>query len=159
VPASIRAGRPWNTEATALPPGGHPIRIVVADDKRFVEHLGNAGRPHAATGPYRVCTGPRVGQGRTSSLRCGRSTLTNTSGPEPSRSLCRVPYHAGHQVRLRLRTDLPLGVRGALSPQGRQGALAAGTRVRGEGSAAIGLCEPRGGAARGDRSPIMRVIL
>jgi hypothetical protein len=43
------------------------------------------------TGPYRVCTGPRVRQGRTSSLRCGRSTLTNTSGPEPSahRGPCR----------------------------------------------------------------------
>ena len=28
-------------------------------------------------------TGPRVGQGRSSSLRCGRSTLTNTIDPEP----------------------------------------------------------------------------
>src|SRR5207244_9978963 len=50
VPASIRAGRPSNIDATALPThGGHPITIVVADDTRFVEHLGNAGRPHPAT--------------------------------------------------------------------------------------------------------------
>jgi hypothetical protein len=49
VPASVRAGRPSNTDATALPTGGHPIRIVVADDTSFVEHPGNAGRPHAAT--------------------------------------------------------------------------------------------------------------
>ena len=49
VPASLRAGRPSNTDATALPAhGGHPITIVVADDTTFVEHLGNAGRPHAA---------------------------------------------------------------------------------------------------------------
>ena len=27
--------------------GGHPITIVVADDTMFVEHPGNAGRPHA----------------------------------------------------------------------------------------------------------------
>jgi hypothetical protein len=52
VPASIRAGRPSNIDATALPQrGGHPITIVVADDKRFVEHLGNAGRPHVADRP------------------------------------------------------------------------------------------------------------
>jgi hypothetical protein len=44
VPASTRAGRPPNIDATALPSiGGHPIRDVVADDA-FVEHLGNAGR-------------------------------------------------------------------------------------------------------------------
>ena len=49
MPASTRAGRPSNTDATALPThGGHPITIVVADDTSFVEHLGNAGRPHAA---------------------------------------------------------------------------------------------------------------
>jgi hypothetical protein len=49
VPASIRAGRPHNTDATALPTtGGHPITIVVADDTNIVEHPGNAGRPHAA---------------------------------------------------------------------------------------------------------------
>jgi hypothetical protein len=49
VPASIRAGRPSNTDATALPTnGGHPITIVVADDISIVEHLGNAGRPHTA---------------------------------------------------------------------------------------------------------------
>jgi hypothetical protein len=39
--------------------------------------------PTPPTGPTGFCTGPRVGQGPTSSLRCGRSTLTNTSGPEP----------------------------------------------------------------------------
>lgn len=43
--ASVRAGRPYNTEPTAAPTGGHPISIVVADDTTFVEHLGNAGRP------------------------------------------------------------------------------------------------------------------
>ena len=49
MPASIRAGRPSNTDATALPThGGHPITIVVADDISIVEHLGNAGRPHTA---------------------------------------------------------------------------------------------------------------
>jgi hypothetical protein len=86
MPASIRAGRPQNTDATALPPnGGHPITIVVADDTSFVEHPGNAGRPHVADRPqHQVCTGPRVRQGRTSSLRSGRSTLTNACGPEPS---------------------------------------------------------------------------
>ena len=50
VPARTRAGRPSNTDATALPPGGHPITIVVADGQRSVEHLGNAGRPHAVPG-------------------------------------------------------------------------------------------------------------
>jgi hypothetical protein len=33
-------------------PGGHPIKIVVADDTSFVEHLGNAGRPHAVANRY-----------------------------------------------------------------------------------------------------------
>ena len=42
------AGRPSNTDATALPTGDTRITIVVADDTTFVEHLGNAGRPHAA---------------------------------------------------------------------------------------------------------------
>ena len=42
------AGRPSNTDATALPTGDTQITIVVADDTTFVEHLGNAGRPHAA---------------------------------------------------------------------------------------------------------------
>ena len=38
-----------NTDGTAFPAhGGHPITIVVADDTTFVEHPGNAGRPHAA---------------------------------------------------------------------------------------------------------------
>src|SRR5215204_6109523 len=37
----------------------------------------------SSLGPQPACTGPRVGQGRTSSLRCGRSTLTNACGPEP----------------------------------------------------------------------------
>ncbi len=36
-----------------LPSGGHPITIVVADDKPFVEHLGNAGRPHRPRRPHR----------------------------------------------------------------------------------------------------------
>ena len=50
--------------------------------------LGNAGRPTPpSTGPSPACTGPRVGQGcRSSSLRCGRSTLTNACGPEPCAS-------------------------------------------------------------------------
>ena len=48
MPASDNTGRPSNTDATALPAnGGHPITIVVADDTMFVEHPGNAGRPHA----------------------------------------------------------------------------------------------------------------
>ena len=48
--------------------GRHPQR----------QDAGHVGRPQP------VCTGPRVGQGRTSSLRCGRSTSTNTSMPEPA---------------------------------------------------------------------------
>jgi hypothetical protein len=48
MPASSNAGRPYNTEATALPTGGHPNTTVVADDIWFVAFLGNAGRPHAA---------------------------------------------------------------------------------------------------------------
>jgi len=48
VPASLRAGRPYNTDATALPTGDIQIPIVVADDMTFVERLGNAERPHAA---------------------------------------------------------------------------------------------------------------
>jgi hypothetical protein len=53
MPADTRAGRPQNTDATALPPllGGHPITIVVADDTSFVEDPGNAGRPHVADRP------------------------------------------------------------------------------------------------------------
>jgi hypothetical protein len=53
MPAGTRAGRPQNTDATALPllHGGHPITIVVADDTSFVEHPGNAGRPHVADRP------------------------------------------------------------------------------------------------------------
>jgi hypothetical protein len=37
MPADTRAGRPQNTDATALPllQGGHPITIVVADDTSF----------------------------------------------------------------------------------------------------------------------------
>jgi hypothetical protein len=85
VPASIPAGRPSNTDATARPThGGHPIRIVVADDTGCVVHLSNAGAPAPPTGPERVCTEPRVRQGRSSSLRCGGSTLTDTFGPETS---------------------------------------------------------------------------
>jgi len=52
MPARTGAGRPQNTDATALPlNGGHPITIVVADDTSFVEHPGNAGRPHVADRP------------------------------------------------------------------------------------------------------------
>src|SRR4030095_9477638 len=59
VPASTRAGRPSNTDATALPTtGGHPITIVVADDTNTVEHLGNAGRPPAAT--HRAKANPTI---------------------------------------------------------------------------------------------------
>ena len=47
-PAGPRAGRPYNTDATALPTGDTRITIVVADDNAFVEHPGNAGRPQAA---------------------------------------------------------------------------------------------------------------
>ena len=48
MPANLRAGRPYNNDAIALPPGDIQILIVVADDMTFVEHLGNAERPHAA---------------------------------------------------------------------------------------------------------------
>ena len=50
MPASLRAGRPYNTDAIALPEptGDIQITIVVADDITFVEHPGNAERPHAA---------------------------------------------------------------------------------------------------------------
>ena len=56
--ASHRAGRPYNTDATAAPTGGHPISIVVTDDTTLVADLGNAGRPYrrqqpAQTGPQR----------------------------------------------------------------------------------------------------------
>jgi hypothetical protein len=47
-PASPPVGRPYNTDATALPAGDIQIPIVVADDMTFVEHPGNAERPHAA---------------------------------------------------------------------------------------------------------------
>jgi len=45
--ASTRAGRPYNTDATAAPNRGHPTSIVVTDDISFVADLGNAGRPSA----------------------------------------------------------------------------------------------------------------
>jgi hypothetical protein len=48
MPAGLRAGRPYNNDATALPEGDTQIPIVVADDTNVVEHPGNAGRPHAA---------------------------------------------------------------------------------------------------------------
>jgi transposase len=76
VPASIRAGRPSNTDATALPTtGGHPITIVVADDTNNVEHLGNAGRPHAATS--RAKAKPATGTCWT------RAPHTGNAGTEP----------------------------------------------------------------------------
>jgi hypothetical protein len=80
---STRAGQPHNTDAIALPPGGHPNTIVVADDTTIVEHRGNAGRPHAAANqPSRT-----PGQRRSSPLRCKTNTLTdtnpNTTNPNP----------------------------------------------------------------------------
>ena len=48
MPASLRAGRPYNNDATALSTGDIQIPIVVADDMIIVEHPGNAERPHAA---------------------------------------------------------------------------------------------------------------
>jgi len=79
---STRAGQPYNTDAIALPRGGHPNTIVVADDVRIVEHRGNPGRPHAATEPSRTLI-----QGASSSLRCKPTTLTdtkpNTTNPHP----------------------------------------------------------------------------
>ncbi len=50
TPASFRAGRPYNTDTIALPEltGDIRITIVVADDITFVEHPGNAERPHVA---------------------------------------------------------------------------------------------------------------
>jgi hypothetical protein len=50
TPASFLAGRPYNTDAIALPEltGDIRITIVVADDITFVEHPGNAERPHTA---------------------------------------------------------------------------------------------------------------
>jgi hypothetical protein len=49
-PAEL-ARRPDSTDATAAPSGGHPIRIVVADDIAFVAHLRNAGRPYRRRQP------------------------------------------------------------------------------------------------------------
>ena len=71
VPASIRARRPSNTDATALPTtGGHPITIVVADDTNTVEHRGNAGPP---TPPR---TEPKPIQ---PSIAAGRAPLTQVT--------------------------------------------------------------------------------
>ena len=54
VPASIRAGRPSNTDATALPTtGGHPITIVVADDTNIVEQLAPIVHDGSDFGPDR----------------------------------------------------------------------------------------------------------
>lgn len=72
---STRAGQPHNTDAIALPSGGHPNTIVVADDTTFVEHRGNAGRPHAAANHPSHTPGQR----RSSSLRCKTTTPTDTN--------------------------------------------------------------------------------
>src|SRR5918994_2131842 len=96
VPASTRAGRPSNTDATALPPKGDTrSRLLSPTTSTSSSTQVTLGAPTPPTGPPRVCTGPRVGQGRTSSLRYGRSTLTNTCGPEPHRTqdLARPPSH------------------------------------------------------------------
>jgi hypothetical protein len=63
--------------------GDTQTTIVVADDTKFVEHRGNAGRPHAAANhPSRT-----PGQRRTASLRCKTTTSTdtdpNTTNPNP----------------------------------------------------------------------------
>jgi len=91
VPASICAGRPSNTDASALPAhGGHPITIVVADDTTFVEHPGNAGRPHAAIN--RPITSVHRPSDRSRSLvarprlRLRARHLTNTGGPGAPRA-------------------------------------------------------------------------
>ena len=66
--ASHHAGRPYNTDATAAPTGGHPISIVVTDGISLVADLGNAGRPYrrhqpAQTGPQRqgLCSQAKKG--------------------------------------------------------------------------------------------------
>ena len=46
-PASVLDGLLTTTRSRSQPLGGHSIKIVVADDTDFVEHLGNAGRPQA----------------------------------------------------------------------------------------------------------------
>jgi hypothetical protein len=78
VPASTRAGRPSNTDATALPPGGHPITIVVADGPRSVEHLGNAGRPLAV--PSRIKTDHPRPSRRSVTRALTRATHTGNAG-------------------------------------------------------------------------------
>ena len=81
VPASLRAGRPYNNDATVLSTGDIQIPIVVADDMIIVEHPGNAERPHAAAN--RPTTSPhRPGLVKVTRLRfdCARCTLANTRG-------------------------------------------------------------------------------
>src|SRR5262249_53785246 len=83
LPASRCAGRPYNTDATALPRGTPKSRLLLPTTRWSSSTQVTLGAPTPpSTGPPRACTGPRVGQGRSSSLRCGRSTLTNTCGPE-----------------------------------------------------------------------------
>jgi hypothetical protein len=89
MPASLRAGRPYNTDATALPTGDIQILIVVADDTMFVEHLGNAERPHAAVNRPIASLHRPSGWSRSlvvlASVRA-LHTLTNACGPEPCAS-------------------------------------------------------------------------
>ena len=79
--ASTRAGRPYNTDATAAPTGGHPISIVVADDTSFVAHLGNAGRPHrrrqpAQTSRHDQQCGSQANEGLDSRAHTGNAERT-----------------------------------------------------------------------------------
>ena len=71
------------TRPRSQPTGDTQSRLLSPTTRRSSSTQETQGAPTPpSTGPYRVCTGPRVGQGRTSSLRCGRSTLTNACGPE-----------------------------------------------------------------------------
>ncbi len=97
MPASIRAGRPSNTDATALPrTGGHPITIVVADDTNIVEHLGNAGRPHAAA--HRAIAKPDTD--RLNATHWTRALLTQVT-PGMRRGGCSVLRDVCRPLRLR----------------------------------------------------------
>ena len=60
VPAGLRAGRPYNNDATALPTGDIQIPIVVADDIMLVERLGNAERPRRRQPAHSQCA-PALG--------------------------------------------------------------------------------------------------
>ena len=85
MPASLRAGRPYNNDVTALPTGDIQIPIVVADDIMFVEHLGNAERPHAAVNRPITSLHRPSGRSRSYVLASLRALhlSTNGCGPEP----------------------------------------------------------------------------